>query len=357
MLRRNYARSTNVSIERRGKKKLHGNYQKFDPSSIFYDVEEAPGNFLGQVTQSGQEPRIRLISHALGNRMNEFTIQFRKDLNSDTPKEAPSYFKPGAMNTPKKVTYPGEKMSVGDIVEMQACHIKNGGSILCPWSFDLVAKKDTANNHIMMPEMPSCLISKAKPDEPGKRDYQIVSAARGEAKTITSFLDNLSMLKSYLGYQTPMVNGFILRGPLKPGHKVWHGMTCLKTLNDIEEERSNEEVIFNFLKAKGHHVVDHISEDSPWQVVPLYVGRPTLSVRDRLDQSFQQKHYMSFGVMAATELKFVNCNIVLTPTMTGAPVIKHFNICRSKPLQMDASIPDRAIEKKIKEMTENLVPA
>lgn len=349
-----------MSIERRGnKKKLQDKYQKFDPTSIFDDVEETAGNFLGQVVEVGENPKVRLYSHAFGNERRDVSIKFRKKSGSagDSHEAQRSFFKPGARNEPRQETPPEQRLKTGDIVEMQSCYIQDSGKLLCPWNFHKVADKSSALDNLLLPEIPSCLISRAKIDEPTKREYQVISAARGEAKQITGFLDNLSFLKQHLDYQIPMVNGFILRGPIKPGQKVWQGLTCVKTLADIEEGRTSEQVIFNFLKNKGHGIVDRISEDSPWEVIPLYVGRPSASVRERLDQSFHHKHFMSFGLLASTELKFVHCNIVISPTQEGAPVVKHFNLCRAKPLQLDASVPNRAIEKKIKEMSAELVPA
>lgn len=350
-MRRSLDRTSHVSIERRGKKKLNGNYQKFDPNSIFAHVEETPGNFLGRVTKSGTVPRVSLISHALGSKLKEFDIHFRKDSETEVKPDQFSHFKPGAFNTPKIAVPPGEKMNVGDIVELKSCYVSDNENALYPWEFDLIATKASAPELLMMPEIPSCIISRHRLDDPVKREYQIASAARGEAKKITGFLDNLPLLKQHLGYQMPMVNGFILRGPFKRGQKVWHGYTCVKTLNDFDENLSNDQIIFNFLKAKGHGVIDHISEDNPWEIIPLYIGRPTVRVRERLDQFFQNKHYMSFGVMGTTDLKFVHCNIVLSPTSSGPHTIRHFNLSRSKPLQMDASVPERAVEKRIKEMT------
>lgn len=342
--RRQYVSSVPTVVKKK-KKSLAENYQTFNQSEIFQNTEESKGNLLAVITSTAPELRVKVLSHATTHIKEEWPVTFRNRMENDKPTSAtPSAFRP-RLSTIKSDDE--DDLREGDLIELDATMIDDYSNQLFPWKYNLIARSSPIQRILPMPECWATIIS-SRSKVSDTEDYSIGIAARGEARQITSLLDNVELMRSYLGYKQPIINGFILRGqPLKKS-SAKQGVTCFRTAMDDQNEISDDQVIMNFLSSKADLVLEKISEENPWDIIPIYMVKPASIIKARVENLARRFPNLVTPDTNPYNSKFAHFNIALSFESNALqPRAKYFNISRSKPLVVGAGLPERATEKKL----------
>ncbi|EPX83990.1 hypothetical protein Salmuc_01765 [Salipiger mucosus DSM 16094] len=243
-----------------------------------------------------------------------------------------------------------DKMSIGDLVELQAVLVDaSDPTTIYPWSYRHIASARETSSFLCMPEVLCSILYAPNRKDEAKKDFRIAIASPAEAETVTDVLGDLSRLKKFLGYKYGPLNGFVVRGKRGPGKKSLHGAACYRSLQDDEAGLSDEAVILNFLKRKSQVFAPYMSEDNPWEVIPLHIVNMATSGAHRLESVLKRHRFMTQQDGSHAEMEFAHANVVLDYARNAErPTCKYFSICRSKPIRIETGLPTRARPKKIK---------
>jgi hypothetical protein len=352
--------STAAFVVRPKKKSNIGNYQTWDQEKVFMRLEESPAHFLARVIEGGEEPLVAISSDALPGGYAEMRVKFR---NTASQPSSGSKIALGGANrsafrrhlsdvkTQSQPTAP-YRFEKGEVVELQSCLLDEDMTTLYAYRHRSIASAERAGSILILPEIPAGLISSQQlHGGEGERlySYSLAMAAKGEARQITDILQESTSLAENLEPGNDLVRGFLLRGRRKPGDKALTGVACLRTKRDDANKLSSREVLVNFMKQKSHLFLTSMSEDNPWEVITLYGCDPAKSIMDRVEALANRSPYLVSQDAMPSAMNFAHMNVVLDfKTADSRPKLVHVGLCRSKPLVLDTSIPDKARERNLK---------
>ncbi len=343
-----------VSVQVKKRKSIQGGFQTFDQKSIFSNTEESNGNLLAIVKRNDPEIIVQVVSDATRHIKEDWPIVLRNRMAGQTKDPNPNLFNSPFRKTLStvKTSDEGEGLQIGDVIELEGAMLDNAEQALYPWNYKRICNLGCPSKTLLMPEALATIIE-SRSKESGTAEYRIGVAARGEAQPIHKLLDSIDEMRAFLGNKEPMVNGFVLRGTAKEGDKSKQGLTCFRTKADDEVGMSDDQVILNFINQKANQVINKISEENPWEVIPLYILRPSAIVKHRLEGIAKRLPKLATPEASPYEASFAHCNLVLDfSARPDDPTAIYFNVSRSKPLILEAGIPERATERKLKTFQE-----
>ena len=342
------------------KKSTLGNYQKWDQKVLFNKIEESPAHFVARVIEGGEEPLVGVTSDAFKGGYIEMRVKFRNEHQSQkdvrlslTNSGMRSAFKrhisdvKGPAPTAKQ-----HHFERGELVELHACLVDQEMTTLFPYRHRVIAKAERANSVLPLHEIPAALIASRQTD-PHHADrlysYTVVMAAKGEARPITDILAESTALAEHLEPENTLVRGFLLRGRPAPDADTMTGVACLRTKRDDAHNFSSREVLMNFMKLKSHLFLNSMSEEQPWEVIPLYALEPVKVITDQIDALANRYPFLVSQDATPSSMSFAHMNAVIDfKPSDGQPKLLHVGLCRAKPLVVDTSIPDKARERNLK---------
>lgn len=357
---RSAAKST-FMVQKAGRKKgTAPNHQTWDQTKVFMQREDSPANILARVKTGGAEPVVEVVSDAFRDGPVRLKVEFRNTPTSEIQGRmslASSGFKSRFKRHLSDLkTQPEQKkapeLNVGDVVELQACLIDDDRTTLYPHRHRVIADAGRAQGVLMMPEVLGSLVAShlgedRRPDQ--VYDYSVAVAAKGEARKITDVLSEARALTEYLNPTEMLLRGFLLRGKETPDAEVQIGVACMRTRKDDLNQTRASEVMMNFMKSRSHLFLTAMSEDNPWEVIPLYGFEGAPLIQDRLEMLANKAPFLVNREGALGGMNFAHMNLVLDISKTNRrPRLIHTNLCRSKPLVLDTSVPDRARERTFK---------
>ena len=341
-------------VHKKSRRATNSGYQTFDQSSVLNDLEESSGNLLGKVVEGSPNPKIRVASYLFGGEPAVLDVQFRKtELPSTSePKTTPSAFRRTLTRdvaAPKTEVKPPE-LNKGDIVELRSCLLSEDMSTVYAWDSRQIAPASKANRFLIMPETLACIVFRQSQnaDETTRKDYSVIIASRSEAVSITDTWASISTLKEFMGRKDEGVGGFILRGKKNAKIKKRTGVSFLRGKRHADANASDDQFIIDFIKAKGDMLSQYVSDENPWEALPLYRLPVSHHSQDRVEALANRAGYMTFHDNDPFKLEFVHTNVVLGFSDKGAPYVAHLGLSRSKPLLIDTALPEKARENKIK---------
>lgn len=346
-------------VHKKSRRAINSGYQTFDQSSVLNDLEESAGNLLGTVVEGGTSPKIRVASYLFGGKPVVLDVKFRKaELPTPSePKTTPSAFRRTLtrdVNTPKADPKPPE-LNKGDIVELRSCLLSEDMTTVYAWESREIAPATKANRFLVMPETLACIVFRMGTDEEAKKDYNVVIASRSEAAPITDTWGSISSLKEFIGRKEENVGGFILRGKKNAKIKKRTGVSFIRGKRHADANASDDQFIIDFIKAKGDMLSQYVSEENPWEALPLYRLPISNQAYDRVEALANRASYMTFNDNDPFKLEFVHANVVLGFSPKGGSYVAHLGLSRSKPLLVDTALPEKARENKIKIKREDVL--
>jgi hypothetical protein len=325
--------------------------QVFDQKKTFNSIEKAPANILARViSDDGQ-----LIAHVMTNSFRcsstIFKIRMKYD-NAQSRQLSGSKLKIDHLITAKdsktlatlgvKPPAATAQHNPGDIVELQGSVLGEDDGELIVAKIVPLATSERAQGLLAMPETLTGIIqiNKELPDDPTR--HMIAVAARGSAETITDPIAQMPLLESLVDKECGS-DGFIIRGKARNSDDPAVGFTCLRTPRTLSKHSSPREILMDFLRLKGSQFMSEITPDNPWEVIPVSLFEVAPIMRDKVELiakkspqilSIDGQHY---------GMNFVHMNLMAK--FFRGPVfarVTYVNLCRSKPLVLDTSIPDAA---------------
>jgi hypothetical protein len=355
---RSAAKST--FVVQKSRKAGAGTHQVWDQSKVWNQLDESSANLVVRVKRGGEAPIVEVVSGAFKNGPALLKVEFRQvrpQGDGGRGKLVHSAFKSRFKRhisdlktnteTPK-----APELVEGEVVELQACLIDEARTTLYPYRHHVIANADRARSVLLMHEVLGSLIASHRSDDRHPEhvyDYSVAVAAKGEARQITDILAEASSLTEYLDPSQSIRRGFLLRGKETPDAGVQIGVACLRTSKDDQQGARANEVMMQFMKQRSHLFLKAMNPDNPWEVMPIYSAEGAKATQEKLDTLANKAPYLVSQEGVLGNMNFAHMNIVLDiGSLEGRPKVIHANLCRSRPLVLDTSLPDKARERSLK---------
>lgn len=344
-------------VVQKSRKSGVSNHQVWDQSKIWNQQEESPANLLVRVKKGGTEPVVEVVSSAFKNEPVHLKVEFRQARALGREKLVPTGFKSrfkrhlSDLNTqPETPKIP--ELIEGEVVELQTCLIDEDRTTLYPARHQVIANAARSRSVLLMHEVLGSLVASHCGEDRNPEhvyDYSLAFAAKGETRQITDILGEASALTEYLDPSQSIRRGFLLRGKAHAGAEVQTGVACLRTRKDDQHKARANEVMMQFMKLRSHIFLKAMSLENPWEVIPLYSAEGAKATQEALERLANKAPYLVSPEAALGNMHFAHMNIVLDiGALGGRPKVIHANLCRSKPLVLDTSLPDKARERTFK---------
>jgi hypothetical protein len=325
--------------------------QIFDQTKTFNTIAKAPANILARVTSHGSD----LIAHVMTNSFRSDTTHFKIKMKNDythnrqrmdaklnidhliSEKQNKTLSTLGIKHPSSKVDH-----KPGDIVELQSCVLSDTKGELIVSKIVPLATAERAQSVLAMPEALSSILQIAPDNSEDPDKYMIAVAARSNATKIVDPITQMHVLGDLIDHDGGS-DGFLIRGKKSRFDSKSVGFTCLRSPRSLQKHPSSREILLDFIKYKGSHFMSAISEDNPWEVLPVSLFNVAPVMREKVEMIARKLPEIVAIDGVHSKMSFVHMNFVARFYRDrDFARIAYIGLCRSKPLVIDTSIPDAA---------------